>query len=57
VLANKMALIAGQLLYVNVTAGQYTISGVLSGGNALGPLTVTVPSGDTVRQDLVLDAP
>lgn len=52
-----MALIAGQLLYVNVTAGQYTISGVLSGGNALGPLTVTVPSGDTVRQDLVLDAP
>jgi hypothetical protein len=57
VLANHMALSAGQLLYVNVTAGQYTISGVLTGGNALGPITVTVPSGEIVRQDLVLDAP
>jgi hypothetical protein len=57
VLANKMALSAGQLLYINVTAGQYTISGVLTGGNALGPITVSVPAGEIVRQDLVLDAP
>jgi hypothetical protein len=57
VLANHMALSAGQLMYLNVTAGQYTISGVLTGGNALGPITVTVPSGEIVRQDLVLDAP
>lgn len=57
VLANKMALSSGQLLYVNVTGGQYTISGVLTGGNALGPITVSVPAGEIVRQDLVLDAP
>jgi hypothetical protein len=57
VIVNNMALTAGQLLYVNVTAGDYTISGVFSGGNTVGPIKVTVPSGEIVRQDLVLDVP
>jgi len=57
VLANKMALSAGQLLYVNVQPGTYTVSGKFSGGTPIGPITVTVPSGEMVRQDLVLEAP
>ena len=57
VFANNMALSPGQLLYVNVPAGAYTITGVLSGGNKLGPATVNVASGQIVRQDLVLDVP
>jgi len=57
VLANNMALSAGQLLYVNVQPGAYTISGTFTGGSALGPITVNVPSGEIVRQDLVLQAP
>jgi len=52
-----MALTAGQLLYDNVSAGTYTISGVLTGGNKVGPITVNVQSGEVVRQDLVLDVP
>ena len=50
-------LTAGQLLSVTVPAGTYTISGVFAGGNKVGPTTVTVPSGEIVRQDLVLDVP
>ncbi len=57
VIADHMALTAGQLLYVNVPAGTYTVSGVFAGGNKAGPITVTVPSGEIVRQDLVLDVP
>jgi hypothetical protein len=56
VIAN-MALTAGQLLSVNVTPGQYTISGQFAGGTKAGPTTVNVPSGEIVRQDLVLDVP
>jgi hypothetical protein len=57
VIVNDMALTAGQLLYDNVSAGTYTISGVLTGGNKVGPITVNVQSGEVVRQDLVLDVP
>lgn len=57
VFADNMALTPGQLLYVNVPAGTYTITGVLTGGNKLGPTTVSVASGEIVRQDLVLDVP
>jgi hypothetical protein len=57
VLADNMALTAGQLLYLNVTAGSYTISGVFTGGLVVPPITVTVASGEVVRQDLVLDVP
>jgi len=57
VIANNMALTAGQLLYVNVPAGTYAVMGVFAGGNKVGPITVTVPSGEIVRQDLVLDVP
>jgi hypothetical protein len=57
VIANNMAITAGQLLYVNVTADQYTISGVFANGGAVGPTTVTVPDGEVVRQDLTLDVP
>jgi hypothetical protein len=57
VLDNQMALSAGQLLYVNVPAGTYTISGVLAGGATPRPVTLNVPSGEIVRQDLVLDVP
>jgi hypothetical protein len=57
VFANNMALSAGQLLYVNVPAGVYTITGSFSGGEKAGPVTVTVASGQIVRQDLVLDVP
>jgi hypothetical protein len=57
VLANNMAVSAGQLLYVNVQPGTYTVSGKFSGGTAIGPITVNVPSGEIVRQDLVLEAP
>jgi hypothetical protein len=57
VFVNNMALSAGQLLYDNVPAGVYTITGVFTGGTKAGPTTVTVASGEIVRQDLVLDAP
>jgi hypothetical protein len=48
---------AGQLLKITLGAGQYTITGVFAGGNAVGPTAVTVPAGEVVRQDLVLDVP
>ena len=57
VFVNNMALSAGQLLYDNVPAGVYTITGVFTGGTKAGPTTVTVAPGEIVRQDLVLDAP
>jgi hypothetical protein len=57
VIANNMALSAGQELYVNVPAGSYRVSGKFSGGEAVGPITMNVPSGERVRQDLVLDVP
>ena len=57
VIVNQMALATGQLLYVTVPAGTYTITGVLSVNNKVGPVTVNVPAGKTVRQDLTLDAP
>ena len=47
----------GQLLKIALSAGQYTITGVFAGGNAVGPTKVTVPAGEVVRQDLVLDVP
>ncbi len=56
-IANEVALNAGQLLKITLSAGQYTITGVFAGGNAVGPTTVTVPAGEVVRQDLVLDVP
>jgi hypothetical protein len=57
VFANNTALSAGQLLYLNVPPGVYTVSGVLSGGNKVGPIQVNVGSEEIVRQDLVLDVP
>lgn len=57
VIANNMTLNAGQLLEITLSAGQYTITGVFAGGNKVGPTTVTVPAGEVVRQDLVLDVP
>ena len=57
VIADNMSLTAGQLLYVNVQAGAYSVSGKLTGGSIVGPITVNVPSGEIVRQDLVLDVP
>jgi hypothetical protein len=56
-IANAMKLTPGQLLYVNVPAGPYTISGVFSNGTTVGPITVTVASDQVVRQDLVIDVP
>jgi hypothetical protein len=52
-----MRVTAGQLLDVNLTAGDYRVSGVFAGGNKVGPITVTVPAGEVVRRDLVLDVP
>jgi hypothetical protein len=57
VIANNMALSAGQLLYVNVPVGVYNVSGVFAGGNKVGPIKVTVGADQIVRQDLVLDVP
>lgn len=57
VVANNTALSAGQLLYVNVSPGMYTVSGVFSGGNKVGPIKVNVGADQIVRQDLVLDVP
>lgn len=57
VVANNMTVSAGQLLEITLGAGQYTITGVFAGGNKVGPTTVTVPAGEVVRQDLVLDVP
>ncbi len=56
-IANEVALNAGQLLKITLSAGQYTITGVFASGNAVGPTMVTVPAGEVVRQDLVLDVP
>jgi hypothetical protein len=56
-LANNTQLTAGQLLEINLTPGQYTVTGVFAGGTAVGPITVTIPAGEVVRQDLVLDVP
>jgi hypothetical protein len=57
VIVYKMELTTGQLLHVKVPAGRYAITGVLSVNNKVGPVTVNVPAGKTVRQDLTLDAP
>jgi hypothetical protein len=57
VIVYKRELTEGQLLHVKVPAGKYTITGVLSVNNKVGPVTVNVPAGKTVRQDLTLDAP
>jgi len=57
VIANKMTVNAGQELEIALNAGQYTVTGVFAGGNNVGPVTVTVLAGDTVRQDLVLPVP
>ena len=57
VIANKTALTAGQLLKITLGAGEYTLTGVFAGGNAVGPIKVTVTAGQVVRQDLVLDVP
>jgi hypothetical protein len=56
IVVNRMRLTRGQLLYVKVPPGKYTITGILSVNNKVGPVTVKVPAGDTVRQDLTLDA-
>jgi hypothetical protein len=55
--ADQTALTAGQLLEVNLNAGQYTITGVFANGVTARPVTVTIPAGEVVRQDLVLDVP
>ncbi len=57
VIADNVTVGAGQLLKIALSAGEYTITGVLAGGNKLGPKTVTVPAGEVVRQDLVLLVP
>jgi hypothetical protein len=57
VIANNMKLSAGQLLYVNVPAGVYTITGTYSNGLSAGTINVSVTAGEIVRQDLVLDVP
>ena len=57
VIANNMALTAGQSLKIALGAGRYTITGVFVGGNKVGPSTVNVPAGEVVRQDLVLNVP
>jgi hypothetical protein len=56
-IANQTALTAGQLLEVNLNAGQYTITGVFANGVTARPVSVTIPPGEVVRQDLVLDVP
>jgi hypothetical protein len=53
----ETALTAGQLLKITLGAGEYTLTGVFAGGNAVGPIKVTVAAGQVVRQDLVLDVP
>ncbi len=52
-----LTLTAGQLMYVLVPVGSYSVSGVFSGGNKVGPITVNVGADQIVRQDLVLDVP
>jgi hypothetical protein len=56
-IANNVSVSAGQLLKITLSAGQYTITGVFAGGTHVGPTSVTVPAGEVVRQDLVLDVP
>jgi len=51
------AVAAGQLLEVALSPGTYTVSGVFANGMTVGPMSVTVPSGEVVRQDLVLPVP
>lgn len=55
--ADNAVVTAGQLLDVTLSPGTYTVSGVFANGPAARPITVTVPSGEVVRQDLVLDVP
>ena len=50
-------LTAGQLLHQMLNAGTYTITGVFSDGLKGGKVIVKVPSGEAVRQDVVLDVP
>lgn len=57
VVANNAKVGAGQLLNITLGAGEYTITGVVAGGNKVGPTTVTVPAGEVVRQDLALLVP
>ncbi len=57
VIADNAVVTEGQLLAIMLSPGAYTVSGVFAGGNAVGPITVTVPAGEVVRQDLVLDVP
>jgi hypothetical protein len=56
-IANNVVVTAGPLLKITLSVGQHTLSGVFEGGNAVGPSAVTVPAGEVVRQDLVLDVP
>jgi hypothetical protein len=57
VIVNREVLARGELLHVKVAPGRYTITGNLTKNNKLGPVTVKVPNGDTVRQDLTLQVP
>ena len=57
VMADNTALGAGQLLYLSVAPGVYTVSGIYSGGNNVGPIKVNIGADQIVRQDLVLDVP
>lgn len=52
-----LTLTAGQLMYVDVPVGSYSVSGVFAGGNKVGPIVVNVGADQIVRQDLVLDVP
>jgi hypothetical protein len=54
---DNLQLSSGQLLYVKVPAGRYTVTGVVSDNLKVGPLVVSVPAGKTVRQDLTADVP
>ncbi len=54
---DSLQLSSGQLLYVKVPAGKYTMTGVVSDNLKVGPLVVSVPAGKTVRQDLTADVP
>ena len=56
VIVNR-TLSAGQLLHLSVQPGSYTVSGVFSDGLKGGKIIVDVPSGEVVRQDVVLDVP
>jgi hypothetical protein len=57
VLANNTVLRAGQLLKITLSPGQYVVTGVFAGGEKAGPVKVSVPAAEVVRQDLVLYVP